>query len=114
MIPYFGPFIGAVPAILMTLLIEPSKAIWVALFILALQQFDGIILGPKILGDSTGLSPLWIIFSIIVGGALFGPVGMFLGVPIFASVKLFFTEYIEERYNRKQQDESHADKQNPL
>lgn len=101
MIPYFGPFIGAVPAVLMTLLIEPSKAIWVALFILALQQFDGIILGPKILGDSTGLGPLWIIFSIIVGGALIGPLGMFLGVPIFASIKLFFTEYIEERYQKK-------------
>ena len=101
MIPYFGPFIGAVPAVLMTLLIDPSKAIWVALFILALQQFDGIILGPKILGDSTGMSPIWIIFSIIVGGALMGPLGMFLGVPVVASVKLFFTEYIDERYQKK-------------
>lgn len=101
MIPYFGPFIGAVPAILMTLLIEPSKAIWVAIFVLALQQFDGIILGPKILGNSTGVSPIWIILAIIVGGAVMGPLGMFLGVPVFASFKLFFTEYIDKNYTEK-------------
>lgn len=101
MIPYFGPFIGAVPAVLITLLIEPGKAIWVALFILALQQFDGIILGPKILGNSTGVSPMWIILAIIVGGALMGPLGMFLGVPVFASFKMFFSEYVEERYSKK-------------
>lgn len=101
MIPYFGPFIGAVPAILMTLLIEPSKAIWVAIFILALQQFDGILLGPKILGNSTGVSPIWIILAIIVGGAVMGPLGMFLGVPVFASFKLFFTEYIDKNYTEK-------------
>lgn len=101
MIPYFGPFFGAVPAVLMTLLISPSKAIWVALFILALQQFDGVILGPKILGNSTGMSPIWIILAIIVGGAIMGPLGMFLGVPVFASIKLFFTEYINRKYHEK-------------
>lgn len=101
MIPYFGPFIGAVPAVLMTLLIEPSKAIWVAIFILALQQFDGIILGPKILGNSTGVSPIWIILAIIIGGAVMGPFGMFLGVPVFASFKLFFSEYIDKNYAKK-------------
>lgn len=101
MIPYFGPFIGAIPAILITLLIAPGKAIWVALFILALQQFDGIVLGPKILGDSTGMSPLWIILSIVVGGAILGPLGMFIGVPIFASIKLFFQQNMDKRFEEK-------------
>lgn len=101
MIPYFGPFIGAIPSIFIVLLTQPSKAIWVALFILALQQFDGIILGPKILGNSTGMNPLWIIFSIIIGGALAGPLGMFIGVPICASIKMFFNESVEKRYNKK-------------
>lgn len=101
MIPYFGPFIGAIPALLITLLIDPSKVLWVGLFILALQQFDGIILGPKILGNSTGMSPIWIILSIIIGGAVMGPLGMFLGVPIFASLKLFFSEYVDRKYREK-------------
>lgn len=101
MIPYFGPFIGAIPALLIVVLTAPGKVIWVALFILALQQFDGIILGPKILGNSTGMSPLLIIFSIIVGGALMGPLGMFLGVPVFASIKMFWGEFIHKKYNSK-------------
>jgi len=104
MIPYFGPFIGAIPAILITLLIDPGKAIWVGLFILALQQFDGIVLGPKILGDSTGMSPIWIILSIIIGGAVLGPLGMFIGVPIFASIKLFFQESMDKRFQEKYTD----------
>lgn len=101
MIPYFGPFIGAVPAVLIVLLTTPSKAIWVALFIFGLQQFDGAVLGPKILGDSTGMNPLWIILSIILGGAIAGPLGMFLGVPICASIKLFFGEEVDRRYSQK-------------
>ncbi len=101
MIPYFGPFIGGIPAVFIVLLTMPSKAIWVAIFILILQQFDGIILGPKILGQSIGISPIWIILSITVGGALMGPLGMFLGVPVFASIKLFFSEAIDKKYEEK-------------
>lgn len=104
MIPYFGPFIGAVPSIFIVLLTEPSLAIWVALVILVLQQFDGIVLGPKILGVSTGMAPVWIIFSITIGGALMGPLGMFIGVPIFASIKMFFGEYVDKKYNEKFND----------
>lgn len=84
MIPYFGPFIGAVPGILIFLIISPLKALGFALLILVLQQFDGLYLGPKILGDSTGLKPLWIIFSITVGGSIAGVIGMFLSVPVVA------------------------------
>ena len=101
MIPYFGPFIGAIPAIIITLLINPILAIWVGLFILILQQFDGNFLGPKILGDSLDLSPLWIILAVVVGGALMGPLGMFIGGPIFATIKTFGGEYISRMYDKK-------------
>ena len=83
-IPFFGPFIGAVPSAILIFLVDPIKGLYFILFILVLQQIDGNIIGPKILGDSTGLSAFWVIFSILVGGGLFGFVGMLLGVPVFA------------------------------
>lgn len=83
-IPYFGPFIGAIPCAILILLVSPMQCIYFVLFILALQQFDGNILGPKILGDSTGLASFWVLFSILLFGGLFGFVGMVLGVPVFA------------------------------
>lgn len=104
MIPYFGPFFGGVPVVLITLILDtsnPLKALWIGLFILALQLFDGNILGPKILGDSIGLKPLSIIFSITIGGAFFGFLGMFFGAPIFAVIMSLFTKYIDNKYNNK-------------
>ncbi len=101
MIPYFGPFLGGIPSVVITLLISPIDAIWVGIFILALQQFDGNFLGPKILGNSLEISPLWIILAVVVGGMLMGPMGMFVGVPVFATIKMFCTEYIEKRYAKK-------------
>lgn len=101
MIPYFGPFIGMIPAIILTLFVSPIKALWVGLFILALQQFDGYILGPKILGDSVGLSPFWIILGILVGGSLMGVLGMLLAVPIVAVLQMIFTRSVEKRLSKK-------------
>jgi len=101
MIPYFGPFIGAIPALLITILISPKLVIIVGIFILILQQFDGNILGPKILGDSVDLSPLWIILAVMIGGAVMGPIGMFIGVPIFATIKVFGGEFIDKLYWKK-------------
>ena len=101
MIPYFGPFIGAIPALLITLLINPPLAIAVGIFILILQQFDGNYLGPKILGNSVDLSPLWIILAVLIGGAFMGPVGMFVGVPVFATIKTFASEYVNRKYTEK-------------
>lgn len=101
MIPYFGPFIGAVPVTALTVLVSPVKGIWVLIFIIILQQFDGIILGPKILGDSIGLKPIGVIFAIIVGGAIAGPLGMFFGVPIFACLFKLLFDFINKIYEKK-------------
>ena len=85
-IPFFGPFIGAIPCGLLIFMVNPLQAVYFAIFILALQQFDGNILGPKILGDSTGLASFWVLFSILLFGGLFGFAGMVLGVPVFAMI----------------------------
>ena len=87
MIPYFGPIIGAVPGAFILFIVSPTKCLIFIIMVFVLQQFDGLILGPKILGESTGVRPLLILFSITVGGAYFGPLGMFLGVPFFATVQ---------------------------
>ena len=85
-IPYFGPFIGAIPSILLILIEDPIKAIWFGIFILALQQLDGNVIGPAILGDRTGLSSFWVLFAIILFGELWGIVGMVVCVPLFAVI----------------------------
>jgi predicted PurR-regulated permease PerM len=94
MIPVFGPFIGAVPGVLILFIVSPSIALWFILFIIILQQIDGNIIGPMILGDSLGLPTLWIMFAIIVGGGLFGILGMFLGVPVFAVIYVIIKETV--------------------
>lgn len=101
MIPYFGPFIGAVPAVLITLFYSPIQALWVLIFIVALQQFDGIILGPKILGDSVGVKPFMIILAILLGGGLFGLLGMFLAVPTVAVIRNYYTRHVDKRLKEK-------------
>ena len=85
-IPFFGPFIGAVPATLLILIQNPIKALWFVLFVLVLQQLDGNIIGPKILGNTTGLSSFWVLFAILLFGGLWGFVGMIVGVPLFAVI----------------------------
>lgn len=96
-IPFFGPFIGAVPSALILLMIDPVEALIFIIMILVLQQVDGNIIGPRILGDSVGLSSLWIMFAIIVGGAYFGFFGMLLGVPIFSVVYYLIKEEVYKR-----------------
>ena len=85
-IPFFGPFIGAIPATLLILIQNPIKALWFVLFVLILQQLDGNIIGPKILGNTTGLSSFWVLFAILLFGGLWGFVGMIIGVPLFAVI----------------------------
>jgi len=100
-IPYFGPFIGAIPGALIILLTDPVKTIWFLIFILALQQFDGNILGPKILGETTGISAFWVIFAIVVFSGLLGVLGMFIGVPLFAVIYTLVREFIDARLEKK-------------
>ena len=85
-IPFFGPIIGAVPSTLLILIESPIKALWFVVFVLALQQLDGNVIGPKILGDRTGLSSVWVLFTIILFGGLWGVFGMVIGVPLFAVI----------------------------
>ena len=101
-IPFFGPYIGAIPSAFLVLLIDPSKFLLFVIFILVLQQIDGNIIGPAILGDSTGLSPFWVIVSILVGGGLFGFLGMLLGVPTFAVI-YFLIKTLSEYHLKKKQ-----------
>lgn len=100
-IPFFGPFIGAIPSGVLILLSEPKKVIPFAIFILVLQQFDGNFLGPKILGDSLGLPMFWTLFAITVGGGLFGFAGMVAFVPLFAAVYTLFSDFLREQLHKK-------------
>lgn len=104
MIPYFGPFIGAVPGAFILFIVSPYKTLIFLGMILVLQQFDGLVLGPKILGNSTGVRPILILFSITVGGAYFGPLGMFLGVPFFAVVQYLVNNWVNYRLYKKNLD----------
>lgn len=100
-IPFFGPFIGAIPSILLVLIQSPIHALYLAIFILILQQVDGNIIGPKILGDSTGLSAFWILTSISIAGGLFGFLGMLLGVPVFAVIYYIIQQIVKYRMEKK-------------
>lgn len=100
-IPVFGPFIGAVPSILLLLLVSPIHALYFMIFIIVLQQFDGNYLGPKLIGDKLGLPSFWILFSVTVGGALFGIMGMLIGVPVFAVFYFLTKEIVEYRLDKK-------------
>lgn len=101
-IPFFGPFIGAVPSAFLILLADPVKCLYFLIFILILQQFDGNILGPKILGDSTGLPSFWVLFSILLFGGLLGFVGMIIAVPAFAVIYRSIAVYINGALEKKQ------------
>ena len=100
-IPVFGPFIGAVPGAFILLIVDPIQALIFVIMVLVLQQVDGNIIGPFILGDSVGISSFWIMFSIIVGGGYFGIVGMFLAVPVFSIAYTLLNEYAEYRIAQK-------------
>lgn len=101
MIPYFGPFIGAIPGALLYLIVNPLQSVFFCILILCIQQFDGLWLGPKILGESTGLRPLWVIFAITIGGAYFGVLGMFLGVPVVAVISYLLDTFIKKQLKKK-------------
>lgn len=100
-IPFFGPFIGAIPAAIIILFASPSQFLWFIVIILIIQQIDGNLLGPKILGDSIGISPFWILFSILIFGKLFGFIGMVVAVPLFAVIYSVIKEITEAKLAQK-------------
>lgn len=100
-IPFFGPFIGAIPSAFLILLVNPMQAVYFCIFILALQQLDGNVIGPHILGDTIGISGFWVLVSITVAGGLFGFAGMLLGVPVFAVLYMLVTDFINGRLRAK-------------
>jgi len=100
-IPFFGPFFGAIPSIIIVMFVSPIKAFWLMLIILIIQQIDGNIIGPKILGDSIGISAFWILFSLLVTGKLLGFVGMVIGVPLFAVIYSIIKEVVEYKLDKR-------------
>ena len=100
-IPFFGPFLGAIPSFIIILIVDPTKALWFLLFILILQQIDGNIIGPKILGYSIGISAIWIVFAIVIGNKLLGFIGMVIGVPAFAVFYTLFKRWSERKLREK-------------
>ena len=100
-IPFFGPFIGAIPAAIIILLVSPIHALYFLVLIFVLQQVDGNIIGPAILGNTTGIASFWVLFSIVIGGGLFGFIGMVLGVPVFAIIYYYFSRSINKRLEAK-------------
>lgn len=100
-IPFFGPFIGAIPSAFLILIVDPLECLYFLIFILLLQQFDGNYLGPKILGDSTGLSSFWVLFSITIFGGLFGFIGMIIGVPTVAVIYELIRRFMSRQLTKK-------------
>ncbi|EGY76622.1 hypothetical protein HMPREF9129_1946 [Peptoniphilus indolicus ATCC 29427] len=102
-IPYIGPFMGFVPAVLFAFIVSPFKALWVAILFVLLQWAENNILAPKLIGDKTGLNPILVLISIIIGGGIFGVLGMILSVPVF-SIILILVDYLKIKYNERNRD----------
>lgn len=101
-IPYFGPVCGGVVGVLLTLLYDPMLALWVGIWVLIVQQFDGNILGPNVLGRIVELNAFWVLFCVLIGGSLFGPFGMFVAIPVGAVVRVFINEGLDRHEKAKQ------------
>ena len=101
-IPFFGPIIGAVPSAFLILLVDPLKAFYFVIFVIVLQQVDGNVIGPKILGNTVGISGFWVLISITVAAGIFGFAGMLLGVPVFAVIYLIISDIVNSSLRKKQ------------
>lgn len=101
LIPFFGPFLGAIPCGLLILLVDPPKVIWFVIFVLVLQQLDGNVIKPLLFGETMGLPAIWVLISITVGGAMFGIPGMLLGAPVFAVIYMMFADLVKNKLKKK-------------
>lgn len=102
LVPFFGPIIGGIIGGVIVVMVEPAKILWFVIFVVVLQQIEGNIIAPRILGGTTGLPAFWVLFAIIVFGGMFGFLGMFLGVPVFSVVYALIREYSEKRLRQKE------------
>ena len=100
LIPIFGAFIGTIPSAFIILIIDPMKAIWFIIFIIVLQQVEGNLIYPKVVGGSIGLPPIWVMLAMIIGGNAFGFIGILLGIPIFSVVYKVFKEIVDKRLKK--------------
>lgn len=105
-IPFFGPFLGAIPSAILILLDDPMKCLYFVIMILIIQQLDGNVIGPKVVGSAIGLNSFWVLIAVLVGGGLFGFFGMALGVPIFAVIYRYISVNTNDRLRRKNQEQS--------
>ena len=101
LIPVFGAFIGTIPAVFLILIINPIQALWFIVFILCLQQFEGNIIYPKVVGNSVGLSAIWVMLAMLVGGSTLGLIGMLIGIPTFSVAYQLIKEYTNKRLTNK-------------
>ncbi|MBM6860610.1 AI-2E family transporter, partial [Clostridium saudiense] len=101
LIPIFGAFIGTIPSAFIILIIDPMKALWFIIFIIVLQQIEGNLIYPKVVGSSVGLPPIWVMLAMLIGGNTFGLLGMLLGIPTFSVIYKVSREYINKRLNNK-------------
>lgn len=101
LIPIFGAFIGTIPSAFIILIIDPMKALWFVIFIIVLQQVEGNLIYPKVVGSSIGLPPIWVMLAMIIGGNTFGLIGILLGIPIFSVIYKVFKEFVDKRLNYK-------------
>lgn len=101
LVPIFGAFIGTIPAAFIILIIDPMKALWFIVFIIVLQQIEGNLIYPKVVGESVGLPPIWVMLAMVIGGNTLGIIGILLGIPIFSVVYRVFKEFIEKKLNNK-------------
>lgn len=102
MIPFFGPFIGGAVGVFILFLENPTHALWFLIIVLVLQNLEGSVLSPLLIGDTMGLPGVWVMFAILVGGGYFGILGMFLGVPVFAVIYLVVKQFVDHRLSDKQ------------
>lgn len=102
LIPVFGAFIGTIPAVFLILIINPIQAIWFVVFILCLQQFEGNIIYPRVVGNSVGLSAIWVMLAMLVGGSTLGLIGMLIGIPLFSVAYQLIKDYTNKRLNKKE------------
>ena len=100
-IPYFGPIVGSVPGILLTLMYNPMLALEVAIWNLIVQQFDGNVLGPNVLGHIVELNPFWVLVSVMIGGSILGPFGMFVAIPVGAVIRVFINEWMRRKEEKQ-------------